>query len=59
VRFAGYRRPHPLTNKIEIKIQTTNESRPYDAFKKSIDDLKSLTQKLKRSFEDQMKKLSG
>lgn len=56
VKFAGYRKPHPLQNCIELKIQTTDELRPYDALKTSIKDLKDITSKLKRSFQDQMKK---
>ena len=31
VKFAGYRKPHPLENKIEIKCQTTNEKKPAQA----------------------------
>lgn len=56
VKFAGYRKPHPLQNCIELKIQTTDELRPYDALKTSIKELKDTTSKLKRSFQDQMKK---
>ena len=46
-------------NKIELKIQTTEESRPYDSLKKGIDDLKAINSKLKRSFEEQMKKVNN
>jgi DNA-directed RNA polymerase II subunit RPB11 len=59
VRFVGYRKPHPLENKIELKIQTTEESRPYDTLKKGVDDLKTITSKLRRSFEEQMKKMTS
>ena len=59
VRFVGYRKPHPLENKIELKIQTTEESRPYDALKKGVEDLKNVTTKLRRSFEEQMKKMTS
>ena len=58
VRFAGYRKPHPLENKIELKIQTSEMSRPYDALKRSIDELKDQTNSLRNSFEEQMKKLN-
>ena len=57
--FVGYRKPHPLQNLIEIKIQTSQELRPYDAFKKGIEDLKVTNNKLKKSFQDQMKKLNN
>eukprot|EP00826_Nyctotherus_ovalis_P033997 TRINITY_DN2783_c0_g1_i7.p1 TRINITY_DN2783_c0_g1~~TRINITY_DN2783_c0_g1_i7.p1 ORF type:complete len:119 (+),score=10.76 TRINITY_DN2783_c0_g1_i7:297-653(+) len=43
VLFAGYRMPHPLENKIEIKIQTNGSIRPITAFAESLD---SLTQHL-------------
>ena len=33
IRFSGYRKPHPLENKIEIKIQTNGEETPRDALK--------------------------
>ena len=39
VRFAGYRKPHPLENKIEIKIQTNNEITPTSAFKEAMQNL--------------------
>lgn len=55
----GYRKPHPLQNCIELKIQTSDELRPYDALKKGVDDLKGMTNKLKRSFQEQMKKLNS
>ena len=57
VNFAGYRKPHPLMNKVELKIQTHNDSRPYDALTNSVAELKNLNVKLKRSFNEQMKKL--
>lgn len=59
VKFVGYRKPHPLQNLIELKIQTSDELRPYDALKKGVDDLKTLNNKLKRSFQEQMKKLNS
>ena len=31
VRFAGYRRPHPLENMVEIKVQTNGEKTPAQA----------------------------
>lgn len=57
VKFAGYRKPHPLENKVEIKIQTYDESRPYDALTQSVSELKDISLKLRRSFTEQMKKL--
>ncbi|CDW87300.1 dna-directed rna polymerase ii subunit rpb11-like isoform x1 [Stylonychia lemnae] len=31
VRFSGYRKPHPLENKVEIKVQTNGEINPATA----------------------------
>jgi DNA-directed RNA polymerase subunit L len=31
--------PHPLENKIEIKVQTNNEKRPTEAFVKALDGI--------------------
>ena len=39
VKFAGYRKPHPLENKIEIKCQTTNEKKPAQAIQDACADL--------------------
>lgn len=59
VKFVGYRKPHPLQNLIELKVQTTDELRPSDALKKGIEDLKATNNKLKKSFQEQMKKLTS
>jgi DNA-directed RNA polymerase II subunit RPB11 len=34
IRFSGYRKPHPLENKVEIKVQTNGECNPA----KAVDD---------------------
>jgi len=39
VRFAGYRKPHPLVNKIEIKCQTTSEKKPEIAIQDACGEL--------------------
>ena len=39
VRFAGYRKPHPLENKVELKIQTNGEITPAQAFKEALKNL--------------------
>ena len=39
VRFVAYRKPHPLENKIEIKIQTNGYISPLDAFKEALKNL--------------------
>ncbi|KAI6204928.1 DNA-directed RNA polymerase II subunit RPB11 [Aphelenchoides besseyi] len=39
VLFAGYRNPHPLENKIILRVQTTAETTPSDALATAITDL--------------------
>merc|ERR1712093_771346 len=39
VRFAGYKKPHPLEEKIEIKVQTNGETAPPDAILDSCNKL--------------------
>lgn len=39
VRFAGYRKPHPLEHKIEIRISTNGEITPLESFKNAINSL--------------------
>uniref|UniRef100_A0A915D8B4 Probable DNA-directed RNA polymerase II subunit RPB11 n=1 Tax=Ditylenchus dipsaci TaxID=166011 RepID=A0A915D8B4_9BILA len=39
VLFAGYRNPHPLFHKINLRIQTTPETTPADALNSAITDL--------------------
>lgn len=39
VLFAGYKVPHPLEHKFVIRIQTTAEYSPHEAFMNAITDL--------------------
>ena len=54
VRFAGYRKPHPLENKIELKIQTNGEITPAAALKEAlknlVDDCDTASQKFKVNY---------
>ena len=36
--FAGYKIPHPLENKFILRIQTSCDSSPQEAFKRAITD---------------------
>ena len=38
-KFAGYKKPHPCENKVEIKVQTYQQTKPIDAMNKSINQL--------------------
>ncbi|XP_050540261.1 DNA-directed RNA polymerase II subunit RPB11 [Daktulosphaira vitifoliae] len=39
VLFAGYKQPHPLEHKFELRIQTTSDYTPQDALTNAITDL--------------------
>ena len=58
IRYVAYRKPHPLENKIEIKIQT-NEITPLDAFREAlknlIDDIDDCTKQLEEQFQNYKK----
>ena len=47
--------PHPLEQKIEIKIQTNGEKRPTEAFVKAIDSLNHDITICLRDFEKKLK----
>lgn len=55
VRFAGYRMPHPLENKIEIKVQTNGEKRPTEAFTKAIDGINEDIKSTLKEFDKKVK----
>lgn len=54
VLFAGYKLPHPLQYKILLRIQTTSQSSPMQAYNLAIDDLDKELDLMKRSFEDEL-----
>ncbi|KAH9330909.1 hypothetical protein KI387_003017, partial [Taxus chinensis] len=51
VLFAGYKLPHPLQYKVLLRIQTTSQSSPMQAYNLAIDDLDKELDCLKNSFE--------
>ena len=36
VRYAGYRKPHPLEHHIELRVSTNGEATPLDSLKEAI-----------------------
>ena len=56
IRYVAYRRPHPLENKIEIKIQTNGLISPLEAFKEAVknlnDDIDDCTRQLEEEFQN-------
>lgn len=58
VLFAGYKLPHPLQYKIIIRIHTTSQSSPMQAYNQSINDLDKELDTLKSGFEAELLKFS-
>ncbi|KAJ3673845.1 hypothetical protein LUZ60_005837 [Juncus effusus] len=54
VLFAGYKLPHPLQYKILVRIHTTGQSTPTQAYNLAINDLDNELQHLKKGFEDEL-----
>ena len=51
VLFAGYRVPHPLEHRIEIKIQTTHDTTPRNALMDSVIHLQRKFESLQDKFK--------
>ncbi|EOX96660.1 DNA-directed RNA polymerase II subunit RPB11 [Theobroma cacao] len=51
VLFAGYKLPHPLQYKIIVRIHTTSQSSPMQAYNQAINDLDKELDHLKNAFE--------
>ena len=54
VRYVAYRKPHPLENKIEIKIQTNGEITPLKAFREALKNLDNDIDDCIRQLNDEM-----
>jgi DNA-directed RNA polymerase II subunit RPB11 len=54
VKFCGYQMPHPLENKMLIKVQTNGTITPVDAFKTAVEDLESELERVDRLFRDEV-----
>ncbi|ESN96040.1 hypothetical protein HELRODRAFT_163066 [Helobdella robusta] len=52
VLFAGYKIPHPLEHKFVLRIQTTSEYSPQEAFTNAITDLISEISLLEERFSE-------
>ena len=59
VKFAGYRKPHPLENKIEMKVHTNGRIDPKTAVKNACDQLASEYSSLKEEFDNKIKQFKG
>ena len=59
IRYAGYRKPHPLEYKIEIKIQTNGEITPHQALKEAINNLVDDVDIATKSFGEQLNRVQN
>merc|ERR1712233_296912 len=55
VLFAGYKNPHPMENKVVLRIQTTSDYAPNDALMNSITDLISELSLFEERFKEGLK----
>ncbi|XP_059073121.1 DNA-directed RNA polymerases II, IV and V subunit 11 isoform X2 [Cryptomeria japonica] len=53
VLFAGYKLPHPLDYKIIVKVQTTSQSSPMQAYNLAINDLDKELDHLKAAVKEE------
>ena len=51
--FAGYRVPHPLEPKIELKVQTTEDTNPIAAVESALTELKNEFSTIQKAFNDE------
>mmetsp|Transcript_9414 Transcript_9414/g.10893 ORF Transcript_9414/g.10893 Transcript_9414/m.10893 type:complete len:115 (-) Transcript_9414:705-1049(-) len=56
VIFAGYRLPHPLEHRMEIKIQTNDKSTPLKTVDKALTDLHTELEAVSKAFQEALDK---
>ena len=59
VKFAGYRKPHPLENRIEIKCQTNADKKPSEAIQDACGDLICHLDTIEEKFKEAMSQFQG
>jgi DNA-directed RNA polymerase II subunit RPB11 len=59
VKFAGYKIPHPLEHRIEVKVQTTGECTPRAALLNTVNNLIFKYETLKNLFKEEYDKLDN
>lgn len=59
VRFAGYKAPHPLEHRIQVRIQTNGQITPHQALSDSLTTLSTTIKTLQAQFEKQMKTMTS
>ena len=55
VRFAGYRMPHPLEMEVHIRVETTEEITPMQAFIGALSDIEHTTDDISSAFDSALR----
>ena len=59
VRFAGYKKPHPLEERIEVRVQTNGDVKPEEAVVDACTTLHGELEELADNFRAEVKKFVG
>ncbi|EER02672.1 DNA-directed RNA polymerase II, putative [Perkinsus marinus ATCC 50983] len=59
VKFAGYKVPHPLENKLLMRVQVTSQTTPVEAMKEALKSLRSKGDQLEKEFDRSLKAYQG
>ena len=59
MRFAGYKKPHPLEERIEVRVQTNGEVKPEEAVKEACSGLHAELDKLADDFRAEFNRFAG
>ena len=59
VRFAGYKKPHPLEERIEVRVQTNGDVKPEEAVTESCTKLHAELEQLGEDFRTEMRRFLG
>ena len=59
MRFAGYKKPHPLEERIEVRVQTNGEVKPEEAVTEACTKMHDEISQLVSDFEAEIAKFKG
>jgi DNA-directed RNA polymerase II subunit RPB11 len=59
VRFAGYRIPHPLEMELHIRVETTEEITPMQAFISALTTIEQCTDDFEKAFEKSLRQFNS
>ena len=59
VRFAGYKKPHPLEERIELRVQTNGDLKPDEAVLETCEKINGELDELAANFRKEIEKFSG